>query len=208
MSFYEERILPVLIHAAMRQRNLAAYRGRIVPAAEGRVLEIGAGSGLNFRFYGSAVTGVVALEPSRRLAGMAEKAATAGAAPVEMLDASAEAIPLAAESIDTVVTTWTLCSIPDVARALDEVRRVLKPGGRLLFVEHGLSPDAGVRRWQNRLTPAWKRIGGGCHLNRPIASLIEQAGFAIDRLETGYMPGPKPMVYMFEGSARAAPQAQ
>jgi ubiquinone/menaquinone biosynthesis C-methylase UbiE len=201
MGFYDDRILPTLIHVAMRQRNLAAYRRRVVPAAEGRVLEVGAGSGLNFPFYGSAVTEVVALEPSPRLAGMAEKTAADSGVPVEMLKASAEAIPLPDHSIDTVVTTWTLCSIPDVARALDEMRRVLKPGGRLLFVEHGLSPDAGVRRWQDRLTPAWKRIGGGCHLNRPIAPLIENAGFAMDRLETGYMRGPKPMTYMFEGSA-------
>src|SRR5690606_17186330 len=123
--------------------------------------------------------------------------------PVQFIGASAERIPIESQSVDTVVTTWTLCSIKDVLRALGEMRRVLKPDGQLLFVEHGLAPDESVRRWQNRLTPAWKRIGGGCHLNRPIRTLIDGAGFAMDRLETGYMRGPKPMTYMFEGSAHS-----
>jgi ubiquinone/menaquinone biosynthesis C-methylase UbiE len=113
-----------------------------------------------------------------------------------------EKIPLANVSADTVVTTWTLCSIPAGHEALSEIRRVFKPTGRLLFVEHGLAPDLNVRRWQDRLTPIWKRIGGGCHLNRPINSLIEDAGFQIERLDTGYMPGPRPMTFMYEGSAR------
>ena len=122
--------------------------------------------------------------------------------PSEFLQASAEAIPLENESIDTVVTTWTLCSIPDVTGALAEVRRVLKRDGRLLFVEHGLSPDPRVSRWQNRLTPFWKHIGGGCHLNRPIAQLIEGTGFRVEHVTTGYMKGPKPMTFMYEGAAR------
>ena len=202
MSLYQDRILPYVIHASMRQRNLAAYRQRVVPSATGHVLEIGAGSGLNFPLYGSAVERVVALDPSPKLLAMARRAATEAARPVELLDASAEAIPLPDRSIDTVVTTWTLCTIPDAARALGEMRRVLKPGGRLLFVEHGRSPDAGVRRWQDRLTPLWKRLGGGCHLNRGIADLIEKAGFRIEHLDTGYMRGPKPMTFMYEGRAR------
>src|SRR5690606_30025226 len=143
----------------------------------------------NFPLYRGDVERVVALEPSPRLLHMAGKAADRSRVPVDLLEASAEAIPLPDRSVDTVVTTWTLCSIPDVDRALGEVRRVLRPGGRLLFVEHGRSPDAGVHRWQDRLTPAWKRVGGGCHLNRPIAELIGTAGFAIDRLQTGYMKG-------------------
>jgi SAM-dependent methyltransferase len=122
--------------------------------------------------------------------------------PVRFLEASAEAIPLDEHSVDTIVTTWTLCSIPQAATALADMRRVLRPGGKLLFVEHGLAPDEGVRRWQNRLTPAWRRISGGCHLNRPIGSMIEGVGFRIVRIETGYMPGPKPMTFMYEGSAR------
>lgn len=107
------------------------------------------------------------------------------------------------KSVDTVVTTWTLCTIPGVTRALSEMRRVLKPGGRLLFVEHGRSPDPNVRRWQDRLTPLWKRIAGGCHLNRAISQLIEESGFRIERMDTGYMKGPKPMTFMYEGSARS-----
>ncbi len=122
--------------------------------------------------------------------------------PVEFVEGSAEAIPLQNASIDTVVTTWTLCSIPDAQRALREMYRVLRPGGRLLFVEHGLAPDSNVRRWQNHLTPAWKRLGGGCHLNRAIKALIEDTGFQFERFETGYMRGPKPMTFMYEGSAR------
>jgi ubiquinone/menaquinone biosynthesis C-methylase UbiE len=119
-----------------------------------------------------------------------------------LIEGTAESIPLDAKVIDTVVTTWTLCSIPQADRALSEMRRVLKPGGKLLFVEHGLAPEDGMRKWQDRLTPVWKRIGGGCHLNRPMRDLIESNGFAISRLETGYMRGPKPMTFMYEGSAR------
>ncbi|AWM24053.1 SAM-dependent methyltransferase [Sinorhizobium fredii] len=122
--------------------------------------------------------------------------------PVNFIEASAEAIPLDDRSVDSVVTTWTLCTIPGSHAALSEMRRVLKPQGKLLFVEHGLSPDRGVRWWQDSLTPIWRRISGGCHLNRPIRSMIEDAGFRIDRIETGYMRGPKPMTFMYEGSAR------
>lgn len=204
MAFYEDRVLPWLIHVAMRQGRLDAYRQRLIPEAMGRVLEIGTGSGLNFRYYGPGVERVIALEPSSRLLDMAARSAAACRAPVDLVRAFAEAIPLQDASVDTVVTTWTLCSIPDIGRALREMRRVLKPAGRLLFVEHGLAPDAGVRRWQDRLTPAWKRVGGGCHLNRGIPELIGREGFAIDRLETGYMGGPKPMTFMYEGRARVA----
>lgn len=201
MSVYQTWVLPYLVHLAMRQATFAAYRSRVVPAAEGCVLEIGVGSGLNLSFYTQRATRVIGLDPSPILLSMARRAK--GAMPrIELLEGSAEAIPLEARSVDTVVTTWTLCSIADVARALREMRRVLKPGGRLLFVEHGRSPDATVRRWQDRLTPVWKHIGGGCHLNRPISLLIEDAGFRIDRMEMGYMKGPKPMTFMYEGSAR------
>ncbi len=202
MSFYRERVLPSILHLAMRQKRLAGYRARLAAGAEGRVLEIGIGSGLNLPFYGARVSEVIGLDPSARLIAMAAGAAAESPAPVELVEASAEAIPLDDRSVDTVVTSWTLCSIGDVHRALGEARRVLRPGGRLLFVEHGLSPDPGVRRWQDRLTPLWGRIGGGCHLNRPIAGLIEGAGFAAERLETGYMAGPNPVSFMYEGSAR------
>ena len=121
---------------------------------------------------------------------------------VELLQGSAEAVPLEDASVDTVVMTWTLCSVPDTRRALEDMRRVLRPSGRLLFVEHGRAPDPNVAWWQDRLTPYWRRLGGGCHLNRAMATLIEGAGFQFERLETGYMRGPKPMTFMYEGSAR------
>ena len=132
---------------------------------------------------------------------MARRVQRSGGGSVELIEGSAEAIPLADTSVDTVVTTWTLCSIPDASQALRDMRRVLRPGGRLLFVEHGRAPDRRVVWWQDRLTPVWKRLGGGCHLNRAIGTLIEGAGFQFDRLETGYMRGPKPMTFMYEGSA-------
>ncbi|SDR51424.1 Methyltransferase domain-containing protein [Rhizobiales bacterium GAS113] len=203
MGFYSDIILPRLCHLSMRNRRFLPYRQRVIGAAEGRVLEIGIGSGLNLPFYGAPVREVLGLEPAPQLIAMARRRAEASAVPVTLVEGSAEAIPLDAKSIDTVVTTWTLCTIPQAANALAEMRRVLKPSGRLLFVEHGLAPDLGVRNWQNRLTPAWKFISGGCHLNRPIQTMIESAGFRCDRLETGYMPGPKPMAFIYEGSARS-----
>lgn len=204
MSFYDDRILPHIVHFSMRQTPLAAYRRRVVPAAEGRVLEIGIGSGLNLPLYGAATTEVVGLDPSSKLLSMAGEASRRTSQRITLLEGSAEAVPLEDASVDTVLTTWTLCTIPDVDRALREMRRVLKPRGRLLFVEHGRSPDARVRRWQDRLTPVWRRIAGGCHLNRPIPQLVESAGFRIERMETGYMAGPKPMTFTYEGSARSA----
>lgn len=202
MGFYQNHILPHLINLAMRQRNLAAYRGRVVAAAEGNVLEVGIGSGLNLPFYSVNVGRVIGLDPSPNLLVMARRARASFSLQVEFIEGSAESIPLQSASVDTVVTTWTLCSIPNPSQALREMRRVLKPGGHLLFVEHGRAPDANVRWWQDRLTPAWKRVGGGCHLNRAIGSLIAGAGFQFGRFETGYMRGPKPMTFMYEGSAR------
>jgi ubiquinone/menaquinone biosynthesis C-methylase UbiE len=202
MGFYSDIILPKLCDFAMRNKQLVPFRERVIGAAEGRVLEIGVGSGRNLPFYRPPVREVLALEPAPRLVAMARSASRATVMPVRFLEASAEAIPLDEHSVDTIVTTWTLCSIPQAATALADMRRVLRPGGKLLFVEHGLAPDEGVRRWQDRLTPAWRRISGGCHLNRPIRSMIEGAGFRIERIETGYIPGPKPMTFMYEGSAR------
>jgi ubiquinone/menaquinone biosynthesis C-methylase UbiE len=202
MGFYTDIILPRLCDLAMRNKRLVPFRERVIGAAEGRVLEIGVGSGRNLPFYRPPVQEVLALEPAPRLVIMAQGASRATSMPVSFLHASAEAIPLDDRSVDSVVTTWTLCTIPQAAMALAEMRRVMRPGGKLLFVEHGLAPDEGVRRWQDRLTPAWRCISGGCHLNRPIRSMIEAAGFRIDRIETGYMPGPKPMTFMYEGSAR------
>lgn len=202
MGFYQDHILPHLINLAMRRRDLVAYRQRVMPASGGRVLEVGIGSGLNLPYYTANTERVVGLDPSPKLLEMTRRAADHLRIPIDLIEGSAESIPLHNRSIDTIVTTWTMCSIPDVQRALSEMRRVLKPGGRLLFVEHGRSPELGVRRWQDRLTPAWRCISGGCHLNRAITELIESAGFQVERLDTGYMRGPKPMTFMYEGSAR------
>jgi ubiquinone/menaquinone biosynthesis C-methylase UbiE len=203
MSFYRAQILPYLVHVSMRQGTFAAYRQRLVSAAEGRALEIGVGSGLNFPFYANTTTRLIGLDPSSKLLSMAREGSRRVTFPVELLEGSAEAIPLENNSVDTVVTTWTLCSVLDPTQALGEVRRVLRPSGRLLFVEHRQSPDANVRRWQDRLTPLWKRIGGGCHLNRALGQLIENSGFRIEHMKTGYMKGPKPMTFMYEGWARS-----
>jgi ubiquinone/menaquinone biosynthesis C-methylase UbiE len=202
MTFYEQRVLPHLVHWSMRQPTFKEYRSRVLQVAEGCVLEVGMGSGLNLPFYGGAVKHVIGLEPSLTLLSMAHEAGSTAPQPFELLQASAEAVPLENDSVDTVVSTWTLCSIPDVMGALGEIRRVLKADGRLLFVEHGLSPDPRVRRWQDRLTPLWKRIAGGCHLNRPIAQLIEESGFRLEHINTSYMIGPTPMTFMYEGAAR------
>ncbi len=202
MGFYSDVILPRICDLAMRNRLLLPIRERVIGAAEGRVLEIGVGSGLNLPFYRPPVREVLALEPAAKLVAMAQNASRGIIMPVSFLEASAEAIPLEDHSVDTIVTTWTMCSIPHAHTALLEIRRVLRPGGKLLFVEHGRAPDESVRRWQDRLTPAWRCIAGGCHLNRPISSMIEGAGFRIDRIETGYIPGPRPMTYMYQGSAR------
>src|ERR1700686_402155 len=200
MGFYNGVILPRLCHLVMRNWHLVPYRERVIASAEGRVLEIGIGSGLNLPFYGPHVREIVGLEPAPRLIAMARQVAKRMPIPVTLMEESAAAIPLDGHTVDTVVMTWTLCTIPQADRALSEMRRVLKPSGRLLFVEHGLAPDAGVRKWQDWLTPAFKRISGGCHLNRPIRTMIESAGFRFDRLETAYMPGPKPMSFIYEGA--------
>jgi len=199
MCFYQRCVVPWMIHRAMRNPELAAYRARSVPAATGRVLEIGIGPGMNLPYYGGEVSGVLGLDPSAKLLALArEKGA---GPPLELIEGSAEAIPLADRSVDTVMMTWTLCSIPDPAAALREMRRVLQPSGRLLFVEHGRAPEARVAWWQDTLTPMWKHLGG-CHLNRAVDALIEGAGFRIERLDNSYMRGPKPMTFMYEGSAR------
>ena len=203
MGFYRNNVLPHLCHLSMRNALLRPYRERVIASAEGIVLEIGAGSGLNLPLYQTGVREVLALEPDPKLLSMAHRYAKMATRPVNFLMGSAESIPLEDRSVDTVVSTWTLCTIPEANRALQEMRRVLRPSGRLLFVEHGLAPEEGVRKWQNRLTPTWACFSGGCHLNRPIQSLIESAGFRINRIDTGYARGPKFLAYMYEGSARA-----
>jgi ubiquinone/menaquinone biosynthesis C-methylase UbiE len=201
MSLYQRYIIPRLTHLAMRQKLLLPFRQRVIGDAAGQVLEIGVGSGLNFALYGSAVTSVIGLEPSHELLDMARSRADTAPTRVTLLDASAEKIPLDRGSIDTVVTTWTLCTIPNASQALAEMRRVLRPGGALLFVEHGRAPEPSVARWQDRLDPLWSRLAGGCHLNRQIDALIKGAGFGIDRLDTTRIPGPRTHTFLYVGSA-------
>ena len=201
MDFYERWILPPILDVVMRRKDLTKYRRAAVAAARGRVLEIGVGSGLNFPLYGKQVEFVYGIDPSPRLLSIARRRAAASKIVVELLLGSATAIPLADNAVDTVVTTWTLCSIPDPLAALREMRRVLKPDGNLCFVEHGLSPEPSVERWQHRLTPPWRRIAGGCHLDRKMDDLIRQAGFDLTNLHEEYAPGPRAMSYMYQGCA-------
>ena len=199
---YNHYILPRLINFAMTQGEAARLRAAQVPAARGIVLEIGIGSGLNIPFYTRAVTRLYGVDPSRELLAMARQNAAAAPFPVELVNGDADRVPLPDTSVDTVVVTWSLCSIADPAGALREMRRVLKPAGTLIFVEHGLSPDPGVRKWQNRLTPFWRPWTGGCHLNRKMDDLVHAAGFTIVELHTEYIPGPRALAFMYEGRAR------
>jgi ubiquinone/menaquinone biosynthesis C-methylase UbiE len=202
VGFYAKHILPRLIDLAMRNKETVRLREAWVPNAYGDVLEVGIGSGLNLPFYSAAVRRVYGVDPSIELQQMARKRLADSQMKVEFLTQSAEQpLRLPDESIDSVVVTWTLCSIPNAPAALHEMTRVLKPGGALIFLEHGLTPDAQVARWQDRLTPVWKRFTGGCHLNRKIDDLITAAGFRITKLRTCYLPGPRPMTFTYQGLA-------
>ena len=202
-SWYERLFLSRLIDIACGLELIAEQRRRIVPQASGRVLELGFGSGLNLPFYDpSRVEQLWGLEPSRAMLKLAEARAAQAPFPVTFLEAPAEAIPLNSASIDTAVTTYTLCTVSDPLKALREVARVLKPGGRLLFAEHGRAPDAGVFKWQARLTPVWKRLAGGCHLDRDIPDLLRKGGFEPVQLHCGYIQGPRLVSFNFVGAAR------
>lgn len=200
---YKDWIVPALVDWSMRSKRLMPFRSRVVSAAEGRVLEIGIGSGLNLPFYTAQARQIFGLDPSPALLARARSRVLPTQPRVQFLAGSAEQIPLDAGSVDSAVMTWVGCSIPDIARALDEIRRVLRPGGRLLFVEHGRAPQQKIARWQDRLDPLWVRIAGGCHINRSPDVLLRQAGLRIDRLETGYIPGPKITTFLYEGLATA-----
>jgi ubiquinone/menaquinone biosynthesis C-methylase UbiE len=201
MSLYSKYVLPRVIDLAMKNPETRRLREVWIPQAEGEVLEVGIGSGLNLEFYTQRVRQIHGVDPSLELQRMARK--RLGTIDVEFLLQSIEnPLPLPSGSMDTVVLTWTLCSIPDPRKALLEMKRVLRPGGILIFIEHGLSPDPGVAAWQDRLTPTWKHIGGGCHLNRKIDEVIQQAGFHISELTTSYIPGPRAMTYTYQGSAQ------
>ena len=203
MGFYGRKILPRAIDLVCGQKAVQLQRAQIIPSAAARVLEIGVGTGLNFPFYDpKTVTEIVGLDPSGEMLDMAAGRAAALIIPSTFIGAEAEAVPLKSASVDTVVLTYSLCSVARPAAAVSEMRRVLRPGGRLLFAEHGLAPDVAVRSWQNALTPVWKRIAGGCHLNRDIPALIQEGGFRIEEIDSGYLPGPKPMTFNYLGSAQ------
>jgi ubiquinone/menaquinone biosynthesis C-methylase UbiE len=201
VGVYERWILPRLLDFSMRNRLLDYYRQRTIEMARGLVLEVGVGSGLNLRFYSRAVDRVCGIDLSPELLRLAHTRTADTLVPVSLLQASAEYVPFAGATFDAIVMTWTLCSIANPVAALMEMRRVLKPGGQLLFVEHGLSPEIRTARWQHRLTPYWKRIGGGCHLDRKMDDLIRATGFQINAVETGYMKGPKFWTFMYLGRA-------
>jgi ubiquinone/menaquinone biosynthesis C-methylase UbiE len=205
MGLYAKYVLPHLINLAMSNKDVTRLRAESVPQAQGDVLEIGIGSGLNLPFYSSAVHHVYGIDPSIELQRMASKRAAVKSFEVTFFRQSAEdALPLEDSSIDTIVMTWTLCSIPNPTAALRQMKRVLKPDGRLIFVEHGRSTDSRVTAWQDRLTPFWKRIGGGCRLNRKIDDLIEASGFHITKQKNFYLSGPRPMTYTYQGEATIA----
>ena len=201
---YDRHVLPHLIDVAMRAPMATREREQLVPLARGTVLEIGVGSGLNMAHYGAEVDKLYALEPHDKLRQKAAPKAAAATFPVEFLGLKGEDIPLDDQSVDTVLTTWTLCTIPDVEKALQGMYRVLKPGGRLLFVEHGRAPSPRLARWQDRLNPVWSCFAGGCQLNRRPDELIGRAGFAIDEMDQGFLDGPKLLTYHYKGVARRA----
>jgi len=202
MGLYDRHILPHLIDFACGMGAVMKARSQIVPLAHGRVLEIGIGSGLNLSFYDpQRVEVVVGVDPSADMQRLARERAARCQVPVEMIALELGQIQAGDASFDDIVCTFTLCTIPDAVAALREMRRVLKPGGRLLFCEHGLAPDLPVVRWQRRLTPLWKPVAGGCHLDRDIPALIAAGGFHIRQLDSGYLKGPRPMTHVFRGWA-------
>ncbi len=202
MSFYEKHCLPHILNFACGMKAIREQRELVVPMAKGRILEVGMGSGLNIPYYDpEKVEMVWGLEPSEGMRNKAQSNLEQAAFKVDLIDLPGEEIPLDNNSVDTVLLTFTLCTIPDWQKALEQMRRVLKPGGELVFCEHGRAPDQSVQNWQDRLNPYWNKFAGGCNLNRPIPELIEKAGFKIQHVESKYHPGPKPINYFYHGVA-------
>lgn len=203
MGLYTDQVVPRFTNLALGGRDFARLRARVAAGLEGDVLEVGFGSGLNVPHYPSAVTRVLAVDPATVGRKLAAKRIAASPVPIEFVGLDGESLPLDNHSIDHVLTTWTLCSIPDIDRALGEIGRVLRPGGVFHFLEHGRSPDPKVARWQDRLTPLQRRVFGGCHLNRPIDTLVAHSGLEVDpdRIDTYYMTRPRSFGFMFEGTA-------
>ena len=200
-NLYDKYILPKLIDKACSQPPMTDLRRRYVGQARGDVLEIGIGSGLNLPHYSDDVRSIVGVDPAAELTVTARRRAQQISAPVEVLGISGESLDLDNASFDTIVCTWTLCSIPNPYRAVEEMRRVLKSGGELIFVEHGRSDEAHIAKWQRRIEPLWKIIGGGCHLTRRVDELLRDSGFLIHRQESGYVEGPKVAAFMIHGVA-------
>jgi len=205
MGFYDKYILPKVIHCACSMKPNMLQRRKVVPEAEGVVLEIGIGSGLNFPYYDATrVTKVLGLDPSPDITRMAKEAAALMPFDVEFIGLPGEYIPLESGSVDTVVMTYTLCSILNPETALRQMVRVLKPGKKLIFCEHGVAPDQSVRLWQDRLNPIWSYLGGGCQLNRDIPDLLVEGGFKINTMKADYIPGWRPASFNYWGTATAA----
>lgn len=202
MAFWKDRILPYFVHAALRARELRELRWEYLGGAEGEVLEIGFGSGLNLPHLSSRVRKLYAVEPADAAWRIARAAIERAHFPVERTGRTAEAIPLPDGSVDEVISSFSLCTIPDAQKALAEVRRVLRPGGTLRFVEHGRSDDPRISRWQDRLDPIQKRLAGGCHLNREPDRLLREAGFRIEQLDRFEAPGPRVIMSLYGGIAR------
>ena len=205
-SWWERHGVPRLIKCACSQGQIMKVRSKVVPLARGHVLELGCGGGINMEFYRPGqIESFSGLDPSPELLAMSREAAVARGITADIRGGVGEAMPFESARFDTVVTTFTLCSVADQAAVLAEIRRVLKPGGNALFLEHGAAPDAGVAKWQRRIEPVWKRIGGNCHLTRPIGDAYEKAGFAVDRQAAVYMPKtPRPFGWIEYGAARLA----
>jgi len=201
VGFYRDQVLPRITNVVLSGREFDEVRRRVASGLTGEVLEIGFGSGLNVPHYPASVQRVLAVDPATVGRKLAAKRVAASPVPVTYLGLEGARLPLAPGSVDHVLVTWTLCTIPDVEEAIEEIRRVLRPGGQLHFAEHGLSPDPKVARWQGRLNPIQRRWAGGCNLNRPIEGLIEGAGFQMTALRTYYAKGPKPSSYFYEGLA-------
>lgn len=202
VELYERHVLPHVLDIACSMRAFARQREKVVPLAKGVVLEIGIGTGLNIRHYNaSAVSKIIGIDPAMQMHRLAKKRIDRSGLSVELVGLPADQIPLADSSVDTIVMTYTLCTIPEPISALKEMRRVLKPGGKLLFCEHGVAPDESVRKTQNQLQPVWGKLSGGCHLNRDIPALLKAGGFQLNEIETMYVPGPKAFTYNYWGQA-------
>ena len=200
MSYYEKRILPKLVNFACGLGPMMKQRTKVVPLAKGNVLEIGIGSGLNLSFYQKErVKSLIGIDPSKETWALNEAITDQLGFNFQYIQTGAENIPIDNQSIDTIVITYTLCTIPSTMDALQEIKRVLKPSGQILFVEHGKAPDASVLKWQNRINPFWKKIGGGCNLNRDIPKIFTENGFKINDLQTMYLPGWKPASFNYWG---------